>query len=458
MKPNTLESCEKKELSYGRWLSAVTGRFSAMGLRFPLASQGLLSIFDQAIYSGTSFLTAVLIGRATLPEQLGLYYLVLSIILVISGVQEQIVSAPYLVYSKRRHGRDLAEYAGSNWAQHFAVTLLSVIGLLIAIFGLSISGHSEIIPGLWALVAFAPLLLLRQGVRRFTFASLALRFAIAVDAAVALLQLGGLLLLLYLGWLSLLNIFAVMGIACGLACAGWYLLSKPQVRVVRARLLPDWKQNWSFGKWALRTYVLGSTTPQLMLWLVSAAAGPAATGIFGACNNLIGICNVILGGVDNVLTPQAAHAFATGGVKELRRILIVAGLFFVVTMGGLCLFILITGDWLMVFVFGSHYQGTGAILIALSASAAINCLSMLAHNGLWAIDRPQANIVADVCCLVVTLIAAVVLIYPFGALGAALATLAGITTAAVVRTSTLMRCLEDYRSEPDIAIGSALST
>ena len=65
---------------------------------------------------------------------------------------------------------------------------------------------------------------------------------------------------------------------------------------------------------------------------------------------------------------------------------------------------------------------------------------------------------ADVCCLVVTLIAAVVLIYPFGALGAALATLAGITTAAVVRTSTLMRCLEDYRSEPDIAIGSALST
>ena len=190
-----------------------------------------------------------------------------------------------------------------------------------AILGLSFTSHSDLVPGLWALVCTAPLLLFRQGVRRFTFASLELKSAVVLDAAVAVLQLGGLVLLIYLRWLSLFSIFAVMGAACGLACIGWYLLKKPCVRFVRARFLPDWRSNWSFSRWALRTYVLGNTTPQLMLWLVSAVVGPAATGIFGACNNLIGISNVLLGGVDNVLTPQASHAFATGGVKDLRRIL-----------------------------------------------------------------------------------------------------------------------------------------
>jgi O-antigen/teichoic acid export membrane protein len=457
MNVNSMEPRKAEGPRFGRQLSLIVGRVSAIELRFPVAAKGLLSIFDQAIYSGTSFLTAVLIGRVTSPEQLGLYYLVLSIILVISGVQEQIVSAPYLVYSKRRHGDDLAEYAGSNWAQHFAVTLLSVLGLLIAILGLSIAGHSELVPGLWALVVFAPLLLLRQGVRRFTFASLELRFAISVDAVVAVLQLGGLWLLSYLGWLTLFNIFAVMGIACGLACLGWYLLSKPSVHFVRARILTDWRRDWNFSKWALRTFVLGSTTPQMMLWLVSAVAGAAATGVFGACNNLIGISNVLLGGVDNVLTPQAAHAFATGGVKELRRILVLAGLFFAVTVGALCVFVLLTGDWLMVFVFGAHYHGTGLILITLTVNAAINCLSMLVHNGLWAIDQPRANFIADVCCMTVTLGAAVVLIYPFGILGAALATLAGTTAATTVRTVTLVRCLNGHESEPDIAISSAFS-
>lgn len=452
------ETCHLDEPESGGWFSAIASRISAIELRFPLASRGLLSIFDQGIYSGTSFLTAVLIGRATSPDQLGLYYLVLSIILVITGVQEQIVFAPYLVYSKRRKGRELAEYAGSIWAHNLTVAALAMLGLLLAIVILSIVGRSDFIPGLWALFCTAPLILFRQGVRRFTFASLEFKSVVALDTAVAAIQLGGLALLIHYHLLSLFRIFAVMGLACGVACFGWYYLEKPRIQFVPARILSDWRANWRFGKWALRTYVLGNTTPQLMLWLVSAVVGPAATGLFGACNNLIGISNVFLGGVDNVLTPQAAHAYATGGVKDLRRILLFAGAFFAITMGSCLLFVLFTGDWLMVFVFGTHYRGTGAILIALTASTNMNCVSMLAHNGLWAVDRPRSNFVADVCCMTVTLIAAALLIHPFGALGAALATLAGSTTAALVRSLTLHRYFEASASEQHAAVHPALSS
>src|SRR3954470_24684248 len=107
MKVDTSESYEAGQPKRQGWVSAAGKRMSALERRFPLASRGFLSILDQAIYSGTSFVTAILIGRATSPDQLGLYYVVLSIILVLAGAQEQIVSAPYLVYSKRRQGHDL---------------------------------------------------------------------------------------------------------------------------------------------------------------------------------------------------------------------------------------------------------------------------------------------------------------------------------------------------------------
>src|SRR5262245_43944882 len=91
---------EQRQLSYP--LSGITARAFAVVRRFPLAAKGVLAIFDQALYSGTSFLSAVLVGRTTSPDHLGQYYLVLSIVLVIAGVLEQLVAAPYAVYSKRR--------------------------------------------------------------------------------------------------------------------------------------------------------------------------------------------------------------------------------------------------------------------------------------------------------------------------------------------------------------------
>ena len=41
----------------------------------------------------------VIIGRATTPDQLGLYYLVVSIVIIAVGIEEHIVSVPYTIYS-----------------------------------------------------------------------------------------------------------------------------------------------------------------------------------------------------------------------------------------------------------------------------------------------------------------------------------------------------------------------
>ncbi|MBI2824603.1 MAG: lipopolysaccharide biosynthesis protein [Planctomycetia bacterium] len=427
--------------------SGMPARLRDLWERFPLASKSLLSVFDQAIVSGTSFVTAVIIGRATSPDQLGLYYLTLSIVLVALGIQEQLVAAPYTVYSKRRHGTELALYAGSAWLHHFALTAVSIVVLLAVIAALSLAGSADIVPGLWALVGAGPLLLLREGIRRFAFANLQLVSAIAVDASVALAQLSGLLLLAHFDRLSVFTIYAMMGGACAIASLGWYLLNPPVARLQHRRFFPDWWHNWSFSKWALRSYLVGNTTFYIMPWILNLAVGTAATGVLGACGTLVGVTNILLAGVANVLTPQAAHAFAVGGRADLSRLLRRTAAILALVLGSFCVLLLVTGDRLAVFVYGNQFQGCGAILTTLALSVLMTALGMTTGTGLWAIEQPRSNFLADVCWIVVTLVSAVFLVFPFGALGAALATLAGTFVAAIVRTVILVRALDPTRLE-----------
>jgi len=436
-------------------ISALVERLAR---RFPSASEGLLSIFDQAIVSGTGFTTAVIIGRMCSRDELGLYYVVLSIVLILTGIQEQLVAAPYTVYSKRRRGRQLAEYAGSTCWHHMVLTVLICAVLAVAIAILSATGRIAIVPGLWALLGAGPLLLLRDGIRRFNYAHLHVRSAIVLDATVAVAQLGGMVLLGYFGMLSLFSIYAVMGGAGGLACLGWFLLDPPRIRLNRDRLMSDWRYNWGFGKWALRSYLVGNTTPYIMVWILTLAVGVAATGLLGACTTLIGVTNIILSGVANVLTPQAAHAFATGGPQALRRVLSRTAAFLAVSLGGLVLLLMFTGDRLAVLVFGEQFQGSGPILTALAFVALLNSMGTVVGNGLWAIDRPRANFIADVCCISVTLVAAAFLVFPLGALGAALATLAGACAAAIVRAMTLARYLGRDTMPSSVPVNSAFSS
>jgi O-antigen/teichoic acid export membrane protein len=442
MKANLLDHCRSSTVVLRRGLLSAVDRVPPAVRRSPLASTGLLSIFDQAVVSGTSFLTASIIGRASAPEQLGSYYLVLSVVLIASGLLDQVVTAPYVIYSKRRAGRELIEYTSSSWVHHFLWTALAVAGLLLSILFCWATSNSDVRPALWALLNAGPLLLLRETIRRFAFANLRLRSLIFFDMIVATVQLGGLAWLAYLGRLSLFNIYAVMGAACGLAAVIWYWLDSPKARIVRARLWPDWCENWAFGRWALRSYLVGSVTPQIMLWIVGLAVSAAATGVLGACTTLTGVANIFLLGISNILTPQAAQAYATGGRNHLRHVLLLAFAVLLVPVGALCLLAVFAGDALMVLVFGPLYQGSGSILFILTLSMLMVSAGTVAGNGLWAINRPRLNFIADVCCMSVTLLMAGVLVGPLGVLGAALATMAGNATAALVRVITLLRCLE----------------
>jgi hypothetical protein len=147
MKVELMEYTPGRESQRNSALTAIGLRLVALKQRFPSASQGLLSIFDQALVSGTSFVSAAIIGRTTAPDDLGLYYLVLSIVTIVSAIQDNAISAPYLVYCRQRQGRELDEYSGSVWVYYLILSLMTALTLLVVVPIVSLSSASSISPG-----------------------------------------------------------------------------------------------------------------------------------------------------------------------------------------------------------------------------------------------------------------------------------------------------------------------
>lgn len=408
----------------------------------PLLQKSGLSILDQAVVSGTSFATAVLLGRCVLKEELGVYYLTLSVVFFVRGIQEQLVSAPYMIYWNRKSDSALAQYAGSALLHQCGVMLATAAIIAVAVLiGLAPQGTSA---AFWLLVTAAPLLLIREFIRQLSFAHLDLKGAIALDVASSALQLIALIWLAATGWLSVTTTLAVLAVASGVPAIVWLFVKRQPMLGNLAAACRDWNHNWTFARWALASQLLACTTPYLMPWVVAFTHGAAETGTLGACATLVGLSNTFLMGLCNFLSPRAALAFAHGGLDELRSVLQKTALLFVATLGILAVGAFLFGEQIAVLVFGPQFTGTGLIIGILSLSVLANSFGVTAGNGLWAMEFPRANFVADLCSLVVVIVLTLALVPLWGPLGAALVMLAGTTSDAGVRLWILQRTMRRH--------------
>jgi O-antigen/teichoic acid export membrane protein len=442
--PITAEAIATHSPPVNKWsvATALVRRITTSKL---LQSSGL-SVLDQAIVSGTSFVTSIILGRCCGRDDLGVYYLALSIVLLVRGLQEQLVSAPYMIYCGRQAKEHSPRYAGSSLLHQCVISLLA-IGLLavVAFSGWSPAGMQS---SLWLLLSAAPLLWMREYVRQVSFAHLDVRAAIVTDATIAATQLSGLAYLAWLGELNVQTALAVMGICCGLACVSWLASGRQQFILSWSAAWNDWRRNWTFSRWALASHLLACSAPYILPWVVALTHGERETGTLGACATLVGLSNMFLIGLANYLSPKAARAYAEHGLPELKRVLKQTALLFVIGLGTMSAAAFLAGNHVAALVYGPEFSDTRWIIGILSLSVLANSLGVTAGNGLWALERPSASFMADLCSLVVTIVATAALIPAFGPLGAALAGLAGTSSDAVIRGWTLQRTLQQVATSP----------
>ncbi len=122
------------------------------------------------------------------------------------------------------------------------------------------------------------------------------------------------------------------------------------------------------------------------------AHNSAQAGVLAACINLVGVATMFITGLASYLTPRAALAFSRGGAAELRHVLRTAAAIYAAVLGAFALFVLATGDFLLLLVYGSKYAGYGAVMGVFAVSAVVLSMNVTLGNGLWALDRPKANL------------------------------------------------------------------
>jgi len=392
-------------------------------------------LVDQAVVSGTRFLTTVIIGRMCGADELGAYALGFSVVVLVTVLQESLITTPYMIFSSRQGIGERQEHAGSVLAHH--AMLGSLAAIVLAVLGMLLSsgiGPSRFALLAWVLAATIPFALLREFARRFAFAHLRVVAALALDVTVAAIHLGGLLLLASMDTLSAAAAFFVLALSCAVAGFGWLVLNRENFAIRRQRIALQLAHNCSLGKWLCGSQLVAVVSNFSIYWLLSILISTEATGVYAACWTVVLLANPFIMGLGNVVQPKTAQAFASDGKRELvrlvRKVTIVLGAFLAV----FGLTVVLFGEQLVAWLYDDPaFAHQGHTITVLAIAMIIGSLGMGYGHGLKAMERPQWSFVGSLFNLIVMLLTAVPLAWSFGMVGGAYCLLSGSIAGTVTR-------------------------
>ena len=397
---------------------------------------------DQLIVSGTSFVTTILIGRVLGKHQLGLYVLAYSVLVVLLELQNSFIASPYTIKSPQLGPTAQARYTGSAIVLTVGLSAIAAVVLLsVGILFPSRSGVAEIRPLFLIVSLIAAPLLLKEFGRRACFAHFHVRQVLLLDALGSFIQLGGMLLLLYLGVRSVRSVYWLIAGASGIAAIVWLMSWRHRTVVSLSAAILTLRETWSFGMWVLTGNLAVVLSQQVYPWYLAWLRGPDATGAFAACTYLLALVNPLVTGVGNYLGPSTANA-SLHGARELSRVVRHASLLLFLVVGVFCLAVVLFGNRFLFLLYGSGYKVDTHILVLLAAGVLALNSTLAVGFGFWAIGRPDINLKINSLAVVLAVTAGPLLVRTYGLVGAACGLLLAASSVAALRVLFLKRVLD----------------
>jgi len=385
-----------------------------------------IALADQAIVSGTSFLTLILIGRWTNPSQLGLYSIGISVLVSTLAVQYSLVSLPYTIQLHRPIGTP-AEYAGMSLMQ--SGLLSSATTVVLAVTALSLSGWAakpDTVAMTWALAAIVPFALLREFARRYAFSRLRMVEALMLDCVATAIQLAALFWLGSTGRMSPANACVAIGGACALSSMVWLYRSRAGFEIRGDQVQAAARRSWALGKWLLAGQVTVSLQGYVTYWLLALVMGSTATGVYAACMSIASVVNPLMTGMNNAIAPKAVLALEQGGHARLRRRAARDAVLLGAAMSLFCLVLAFYAEDAMRLLYrGKDFAGQGKTVTLLGLGLLASAVGFPASFGLASLERPQAIVWAGSIGVCVTVVLGLGLMSRWDLSGAACGFLAG---------------------------------
>lgn len=410
------------------------------------------ALLDQGVVSATSLLTTIVVGRYCGSDGLGLFALALSLLYLATGTQASLVSTPFTVFFRRR-SKSLAAGLHSGAAFVGATILIASFTLIAATAAVAIqllSGPGPNASIAWGLTFAIAGFLAREFARRFDFARMQMRTPLVVDCGVTVLQIGLLLLLGSLGWLTSSTAVATVGGACLIVFAIWVSRRRQWISWHQKQTLTVIAHDWRFGRWLLTDHVICFAQLYGMHWLLSALLEPAATGILTACMAISNLANPFLYGVGNYLGPRFAETVSSGSRTQTLRLYWRTTLVLAIGVVGFTGIAILFGQSLLDLLYSDPaYNGYGWVVTLLAVRLAFAVPTIAADHAVIAMEFPRGSAIATLVGLLATLIAAVPLVSIYQVSGAAMAMLIGTGLESLVMIIVFVRYLKHWNWQAD---------
>jgi len=394
----------------------------------------VLSLFDQGIVSGTSFLNGFIIGRGCSKSDFGFYLLGMSICIFFLNLQNSIIATPYIVYAPQLTGRPHTTYTGTMAVIHMVIDGLTSIVLFAAFFIFHLrDGASDFSSMIRILALVIGFILFKDFGRQIYFGQLKHRHALVMDTIVAIIQVSGLVVFASYELISVTIAFSVIGMACFFSLPFWIATMHRSIHVDMNQVIPHLKMNWAFGKWPLLAGLLITMGSQIYPWLLTMFYGTASTGELAAVTMATNLANPFIMGFGNFLAPKIMHVYATEGFLSVDKLIPKITALIIKWVGCYCIAMALFGGFLVEWMYGAPFRHLGGVIGVMALAQLADVISYPHRLGLFAINRSDIAFKASGISLLCTMSAGVFFVCQYNVLGVGLGLLAGNSIASLYR-------------------------
>ena len=318
----------------------------------------VFNLLDQGLFSGTNFITSILLARWVSPSEYGTYAIAFSIFLLIAGIHSAFVYEPMAILGPKYYLDDLPLYLSQLLKLHF---LLSIIISMFMIVILNLLPDSSVMMALEGVAIGFPFILMFWLLRLACYINLRSNVAFLASVIYLIFNLVGYALMNYLGVVSIRNAFIVTGLASILPAIAVLLLFPVKISITwkdfdAGRMGRVIKHHWPLSRWFIGASVADWMANYLYYPIIAIILGLSTAGAVKAFQNFFQPIQQILRASYLMLQPWLATQFESEKRYDfLRRVtnfsllialvLVVMYSFFIIVISDFITSELLTNDY-----------------------------------------------------------------------------------------------------------------
>ncbi|CAN5576438.1 hypothetical protein BH11BAC2_BH11BAC2_08930 [soil metagenome] len=382
-----------------------------------LRNTTLLVYADQAVVSGFSFLSGVVLARYLGVQGFGVYSIAWLGVLIASSINQPFIIAPMQTLSGKKSPEQQSHYLQALVFKQllFAALmgLLSFITVIVMSYVLS-DWKVDSIRIAFPLAVFS--FLLQDFFRRYFFVKGKPHKAIIIDTV----AYGGVLLSAFC-----IHFVRTMDAQFVLLLTAVFFLYASLIGLWSLdRLHFDWKEiksvvleHWDFSKWLTATALLQWFSGNLFIIAAGAIMGPRAVGATRMAQNIVGITHVLFLAMENIIPTRAANCLRTGGNDMMFRYLWKFTLQMGMITFTLLALIAIFSKQLITGFYGQEFASYSHILIGFCALYVIVFLGYPLRYAIRTLEKTRLIFISFIASSTFSILSAYPIIKTFGLFG-----------------------------------------